>query len=201
MPALLRTSQTLWLPGFEPPPLIGAVFFAIQPDPDGVRDIRGLTARLGAEFRIGEGWRPDRVLHISLQCVGRYLGLPKDAVAAAKRAGAAVKAPPFTVTFDCMRNLGRKGEGSRPMALCCSDGAPALTAFWHTLTGAMRAAWLRPPPASSFMPHLSLLYSADRLPEGPLDAPITLAVRHFVLVHSQHGETRHKPLGRWPLRG
>lgn len=195
------TSQSLWLPGLEPPLRLGAVFFAVQPDPAGVRDIRSLTTTLEAGCGIREGWRPDKVLHISMQAVGRYFGLPKDAVAAAKRAGAAVKAVPFTVTFDRLRNLGRKGGGSQPLALCCGDGAPGLTALLHVLTEAMRAAWLRPQPPSAFMPHLSLLYSADRLPDGPLDTPITLAVRHFMLVHSVHGETRYTQLGRWPLRG
>ncbi|MBR0642617.1 2'-5' RNA ligase family protein [Plastoroseomonas hellenica] len=189
------------MPGLEPPPRLGAVFFAIQPDPMGVRDIRSLTTTLEATSGIREGWRPDRVLHVSMQKVERYLGLPKDAVAAAKRAGAAVRAAPFTVTFDRMRNLGRKGEGSQPLALCCGDGAPALTALWHALAEAMRAAWLRPQPPSAFTPHLSLLYSADHVPESALDTPITLAVRHLVLVHSVHGETRYTLLGRWPLRG
>lgn len=195
------TLQSLWLPGLEPPPRLGAVFFAIQPDPAGVRDIRSLTATLEAASGIREGWRPDRVLHISMQKVERYLGLPKDAVAAAKRAGAAVRQVPLTVTFDCMRNLGKRGGGSQPLALCCSDGAPGLTALWHALAEAMRAAWLRPQPASAFTPHLSLLYSDDRLAEGHLDTPITLAVRHLLLVHSVHGETRYTQLGRWPLRG
>ncbi|HEY4252492.1 MAG TPA: hypothetical protein VGM87_14870 [Roseomonas sp.] len=177
------------------------MFFAILPDQTGLEDIRALTAQLDAKFGIRADLRPDRVLHISGQPVERYRGLPKDVVAAAQRAGAALRARPCTVTFDQLRNLGRKGEGSQPLALCCGDGAPDLMAIWHGLAGVMQACWLLPKPAAALTPHLSLLYSRQRLPEGPLETPITLAVRHLALVRSLQGQTRYKPLGRWPLRG
>jgi 2'-5' RNA ligase len=45
-----------------------------------------------------------------------------------------------------------------------------------------------------------LLYDDHRIPDQPVEA-ISWIVREFVLVCSLHGQGRHIPLARWPLRG
>jgi 2'-5' RNA ligase len=47
---------------------------------------------------------------------------------------------------------------------------------------------------------MTLLYDDRSVAEQAVET-IGWTAREFVLVHSLLGQTRHIPLGRWPLRG
>jgi 2'-5' RNA ligase len=51
-----------------------------------------------------------------------------------------------------------------------------------------------------FNPHVTLLYR-NSAPFTETVTPFAWEVREFVLIHSLLGQTRHTPLGMWPLKG
>jgi 2'-5' RNA ligase len=190
-------SEQLSFAAFDTGPVRDRVFFAIFPDADAARRIAGLAQHLGRKNGLtAEPLAPER-FHVTLHHLGDYAGLPQGIVAAARKAAAGIVLPPFEIIFDRAVSF----FGSRrnhPFVLRCS--VPALMAFQHALGVAMAKAgyadgrWAGAP----FTPHVTLLYDEHRAAEQAIET-ISWTAREFVLVHSLLGETRHIPLGRWPL--
>jgi 2'-5' RNA ligase len=179
-------------------PATDRLFFTIFPDAEtaaviahlaqGLRDRHGLRGRPLATDRF----------HITLKLVGNYVdGLPREVVAAAMEAGETMAAAPFEVTFDRAASFGGN-PSNRPFVLLGGDRLAALKAFQETLVTALAKARLKL-ARSAFTPHVTLLYDGQLVLEQPIQ-PITWTAHEFVLVHSLLGQTRHIPLGRWPLR-
>jgi RNA 2',3'-cyclic 3'-phosphodiesterase len=146
----------------------------------------------------GRPLAPDR-LHVTLFHLGDYVGdAPPEIVAAAVRAGDAVKASPFAVSFD--RAVSFRRQRKAPLVLRGSGDNAPLMAFHRDVGAAMMQAglaqWMNP----RFTPHVTLLYDDCNVVEQPVD-PVSWTVREFVLIRSLLGQTRHIALGRWPLRG
>jgi RNA 2',3'-cyclic 3'-phosphodiesterase len=138
-------------------------------------------------------------LHVTLFHLGDYVGeAPPEIVAAAVRAGDAVKASPFAVSFD--RAVSFRRQRKAPLVLRGSGDNASLMAFHRDVGAAMMqvglAQWMNP----RFTPHVTLLYDDCNVAEQPVE-PVSWTVREFVLVRSLLGQTRHIALGRWPLRG
>jgi 2'-5' RNA ligase len=136
-------------------------------------------------------------LHVTLHHLGTYAGLPRDVVAKALQAGAAVAMAPFDVLMD--RVMSYRNPGKPPLVLCGGQ-VSALKTFQRALGLEMAKAGLGKWVDSSFTPHVTLLYDNKSVDEHAVD-PIGWTVREFVLLHSVVGETLHIPLHSWPLRG
>ncbi|HWW03858.1 RNA 2',3'-cyclic phosphodiesterase [Collimonas sp.] len=185
------------LPGFETAlHATDRLFFAIIPTADAAAAIVRQTGLLCDEYALkGKSIARGR-LHVTLNFLGDYLGLPQDIVAAAKTAAASVRAAPFDVVFDRTGSF-RGRRRNYPLVLLGDDGVAALSAFQQTLGVALQRNGLRS-ARSHYTPHLTLLYNNYQLPLRAI-APIRWTVNEFVLVRSLLGETRHIQLARWPL--
>jgi 2'-5' RNA ligase len=198
-----RVPSQLPLPLGAPPPtprpqVYDNLFFAIRPDEEAKARIEALAAGLRRAHGLRAMPLPPGRLHVSLQPVGCYAQAPAALIAAAERAGAAVRARPFRVVFD--RVLSFKNSGRPPLVLGVGDGLDALTAFHGALGAEMTRVGLGGLVRSRFTPHLTLLYG-DRMVGEMRIEPIVCAVRDFVLIKSLFGRSRHIALARWPLRG
>ena len=137
------------------------------------------------------------LLHVTLNPVGSYLGLPDDVLSAAIEVGSSVEAAPFEVTFDRVSSF--RGTDRHPVVLRCSHGIAELMTLQKILGAAMRS--MRLGNRSGFTPHMTLLYDRQSVPESSIGVPITWVVSEFVLVHSLYGQSEHVHCARWPLRG
>lgn len=189
--------------GFPQTPSISPdrIFFAILPSPADAAMIRARAQALRLDLGLRGRLRPPEVLHISLQFVGWYQLLPFASVDRAMRAAWTIELPRFEVTFDRVTSFGSSTE-ARSVVLRCAEGNGALFDLYEAFDPALEAVGLhrrgsRPP----LRPHMTILYDRRVVPEAVLDAPITIPVRDFALVHSLHGESRYLILGRWPLQG
>lgn len=192
--------EQLSLMGFDDAPKVtDGLFFAIVPGLDDAQEISQFALRQRSQHGLtGAPLKPEH-FHVSLHSLGEYDGLPRGIVAAAKEAAAAIAVPPFEVTFDHVMSFSGS-PGNRPFVLRGSDGLAALMAFQRTLGIAVAKAGLGRFVKAQYTPHMTLLYDARSVEEHPV-APVRWTVREFVLIHSLHGQGRHLPLGRWPLRG
>jgi 2'-5' RNA ligase len=116
-------------------------------------------------------------------------------IALAGEAARAVAVLQFTITPDRVTPFGRSGKGL--LVLEGGDGVAALGELHRVLAEAMAKAGLRV-KAKSYTPHLTLLYDRGSVLPQAVET-ITWTVREFVLVRSLIGQSKHLPLGRWPL--
>jgi 2'-5' RNA ligase len=179
------------LPGFAVQQLDG-LFFSIFPDHAAAVRI----ANTAEHFRRAYGLKGAPLLterfHVTVQGLGNYDGLPRNVIAKAIEAGAAVTPVPFAVAFDRVTSF----AGSDVLVLCGGDGVDGIVIFHHALGVAMRKSGLS--AGSQFTPHITLVYDGRRIEEQFIE-PIRWTVRDFVLVHSLRGRTKHIPLERWHL--
>ncbi len=156
-----------------------------------LRDLNGLWGNPIATERF----------HITLHKLGRYDGVPPHIVANASRAAASI-APtfqPFSVTFDRAYSfLAHSSPSNRPFVLHESSPSPALQELFRALGSALGNHNVPNSGKSAFTPHITLLYDAKDILDQPVQ-PLTWRVTEFVLIHSLHGQTIHRPLGRWTL--
>ncbi|MGI8841889.1 MAG: 2'-5' RNA ligase family protein [Caulobacteraceae bacterium] len=191
-------TEQLTLAGFDAEPR-DRLLFVILPDADAAAQIAGLAREKRGEHRLrGRPLAAER-LHITLHHLGDYDGLPRDRVAAARRAAETVFMPTFDIVLDRTASFSH-GERNRPFVLLGSDGVAALMAFQHALGGSMTRAGLGRWVKSQFTPHVTMLYDDQNVEEQTVE-PVSWTAREFFLVHSQLGQTRHIVLGQWPLRG
>lgn len=198
MPRARYIPGQLTFEGFDDTPEpTDRLFFAVLPDTETAERIAQLVLKLRGEHKLtGRSIATDR-LHVSLHHVGDYLGLPPGVVAEAGKAAASVSMQPFQVTFDRVMSFSGR-SGNQPFVLRGGDGVTLLTAFQQTLVMAMQRAGVSKGAKTEFTPHVTLLYDGKRVAEQIVEE-ISWTVSEFVLVHSLVGQTRHVPLGRWPL--
>jgi 2'-5' RNA ligase len=189
--------EQFFLPGFEAAlHATDRLFFAIIPTADAAAAIVRQRGLLRDEYELkGKSIGIGR-LHVTLNHLGDYLGLPQGIVAAAMTAAASVRAAPFDVVFERTESF-RGRPRNHPLVLLGDGGVAALTAFQQTLGAALEKNGLGR-ARSHYTPHVTLLYNNYRLPARAV-APICWTVNEFVLMHSLLGQTRHIPLARWQL--
>jgi 2'-5' RNA ligase len=175
------------------------LFFAVVPAWDDAQQIQQVALRQRSQHGLTGAPLKSERFHVSLHSLGEYVGLPPTTVADAKQAAATIAAAPFDVTFDRVMSFSGSPR-KRPFVLRGSDGLAALMAFQRTLAVAMAKAGLGRFVKAQYTPHVTLLYDPRAVEEHPV-TPVGWTVREFVLVHSLINQTRHIPLGRWPLRG
>jgi len=181
------------------PAITENLYFAILPDDAAKARIAALLARLQSQFGLMGRRVPAECLHVSLQSLGAHSRARPDIIAVGKRAGAAIAAATFPVTFDRVLSFGA-GYGDRSIVLSGAQRLDTLSNFHTALGDQMKLAGLGHYVRRPFAPHVTLLYRKQ--PIDPIDVrPITWTARELVLVQSLYGQSQHIHLGRWKLRG
>jgi RNA 2',3'-cyclic 3'-phosphodiesterase len=193
-------SEQLSFMEMKPEKRTDRLFLGTFLDPGTAAGVVQLSHRLRDDYGLrGKSLAADR-LHVTLNHLGDHAGVPQSVVAAAREAAAALSESSFEVTFDRVMSFRTRGL-KQPFVLSGEgEGIAAMMAFQQSLAMAMRKAGLGRWVGTRFKPHMTLLYD-DRLVGEQIVEPISWTVREFVLVHSLLRQTRHIPLGRWPLRG
>lgn len=190
--------QQFLFEGFEETKRQDGLFFALVPDAASAARIavigRALKQRHGLS---GKLINADR-LHVTLDYLGNYHGLPRDLVAAVGQAGDFVAAASFDIAFDRAASFVGK-PAKRPFVLLGDEGTAGIAAFQQTLRAAMTEVGLAR-RSKSYTPHMTLLYD-DQLVAEQAITPIGWRAKEFALVHSLRGQGRHIVLTRWPLQG
>lgn len=142
---------------------------------------------------IGPRVAADR-LHITLQVVEDFRDcVPLAMVDAARAAAATVACPSLPIVFDHALSFQPKNTF---VLRCDSRSDAAIARLRQTLALALRRVGLR--PASSYTPHMTLMYKVRQVPEQPI-TPIRWTATEFALVLSHFGKTHHQCVARWPL--
>lgn len=191
-------TQQLSFDGFatgQPPP--DRLFFGIFPPAAVAAGLARMAQGLRARHDLtGRPLATER-FHITLFHLGDYFGLPEALVRSALEAAATVTAPPFEVMFDFTESFSTR-QTNLPLVLRASTGVDRLMGFQQKLGDALKRVGLGRHVRSQFTPHVTLLYDMKSVSREPVE-PVGWTADEFVLVHSLYGETRHVPLGRWPL--
>ncbi len=179
------------------------LFFAVFPPAELAEDIH---ARAVQWCRRHE-WRGQHVaaarLHVTLQHVDDYAGLPPDVVRAAIRAGDALQAEAAELSFD---ELARFGDSVRKplLVLRGRDGIPGAVKLQQQLLPALRRQLPSLAIPATYTPHMTLFYpeagQTERLAEPQSISAVRWRAEELVLVHSLLGQTKHIPLARWKLK-
>jgi 2'-5' RNA ligase len=138
---------------------------------------------------------PPELLHISLLCIGGFETVPHGLVNRLKAALGEIKARPVPITFDGTSLFGNRNS----LALHSGHEMPELKALVKMVQRALRRANLPYIAASSFTPHLTVIYGCGKIEPMPAGKPYSWLACNFELVFSHHGETRHDALGRFAL--
>lgn len=188
--------QQTSLGGFDAPHPTDRLFFAVMPPPPVAGDIAALAGELRGRLGLKGRPRPTTHLHVTLQHLGDFAGLPRQRVDDACAAAAGVALPSFDVRFDRAGSFAGR-PGKHPFVLLGEAGAGGLAGL-HADLGARLATAGLARRERAFVPHLTLLYDASNLAPQPIE-PLGWTVREFLLIHSLLGKTRYRVLGRWPL--
>jgi 2'-5' RNA ligase len=197
-----RMPKQILVPGFAPAPeRDNRFYFAVQPDTKTATGIEQLTWRLRSEHGLQGNPVDAGRLHVSLLPLGAHPGVPHALVALASQAASTLVLPPFAVSFD--RVLSFSGKSRTPskhaFVLCGGDGSAGLLVLYRALAVAMQEFGLLRTIASSFTPHVTLLYDQQSVAERTIE-PVAWTVREFVLVHSRIRHRRpYELLDRWVL--
>jgi RNA 2',3'-cyclic 3'-phosphodiesterase len=190
--------EQILLPGFEPEPaLTDRIFFAVLPDAAAIEPIKLCTRGMRAQYSLrGRSIIAGR-LHVSLLGIGDFAGIPTDFVKLLNVAASRVEMSSFDVTFD--RALSFSGARQRPLVLIGDKGVEEMKALQQALITELQRTGLPLSNSRSFTPHLTLLYSSQKMTESSIES-VGWTVREFVLVHSLLGKNKpYATLGRWHL--
>jgi 2'-5' RNA ligase len=170
------------------------LFLAIKPDEEAARRIYQI-ARIIKDARgfKGDLIDPER-LHITLFFLGPCEDFSEKMMAAVHRAAAELKAMPFEITLDLTMSF----PGSGAFVLVGDGGIDRFRAFHRLLGAELTRMGLRRWVHKISIPHVTLLYDKRIVDEQPIE-PISWMVREVVLVHSVHGQQKHRNLACWQL--
>ncbi|MBR8071156.1 2'-5' RNA ligase family protein [Burkholderia cenocepacia] len=185
----------LTLPGFDAPPPapVHRFFFAVMPDTATAARIAGVAKSLQQQKDSPVGTER---LHITLGSLGDFAYVPGATLARARAVADRMEVPSFSVRFDKIISFNRR-SGRQPLVLTGKAGLEDLIDFRRQLRDALKRVGV-PVFPSSFTPHVTLLYGAQRPDEYRIE-PITWTVFDFVLIDSWLGKSHYDVLGRWPL--
>lgn len=184
---------------------VGNLFFAVKPDAAAMAQIATVARSLRAEHGLrGRVIDEDR-LHVTLQYLGQFAGLPANVLAAARHAGealtmsASLSMSAFQLTFDSVASFG-SGRDRRPLVLRGQGAAVAAVVALHdALATRLATAGLKPDTRHEFVPHLTVLYDEHAIAPRSIE-PVGWRVREFHLLRSFVGASRYETLASWTLR-
>jgi 2'-5' RNA ligase len=171
------------------------LFLALLPD----ECVRAALAQTAAALRARQGppagWVDPLRYHATVHFLGDHPSPRPDLVATVERAGGALRGEAFDWTLDRVRSF----HGRRPPRVLCGSVLPEpLQALWTRWRGAL----LRAVPGlrleSRFVPHVTLAYGREPLPEAEVE-PVRWRVNGVALVQSVVGRHDYRTLASWPL--
>jgi RNA 2',3'-cyclic 3'-phosphodiesterase len=170
-------------------------FFAVFPEAATRDRIAGAAASVQQRCRL-RGRLVDSVrLHLTLHFIGRFAAAQADLEARAQAVGAAMTAAPVDFVLDHASSFARP-RGKAPCVFGVADGAARLADLAARLGAAIA-------PASDdgrpFLPHVTWLYSSDRIVGAYPIAPIAWHAQTVSLAHGIAGESAYRILASWPL--
>lgn len=172
------------------------LFFALYPDAAAKTRIADLARGLRAGLRLSGNPAGENRLHVTLQFLGSYRGLPHALLDAAMVAGSNVEAAAFDVAFDSVASF--DGRGKRPLVLLGDGGLAPLRSLRRKLRAHLRAGGTTLAREPAYTPHVTLLYDDEMVRRAQVEA-VAWRAREFMLVKSLVGRAEHVTLGRWPL--
>ena len=182
--------------GHAPAVTVHRLFLALLPD-ERVRDALARTAAgLRARPDASAGWVDPLRYHATFHFLGDHASPRPDLVAAVERVAGLVHGAAFDWTLDRVLSF----HGRRPPRVLCGSVLPeSLQALWAR----WREALLRTVPGlrleSRFMPHVTLAYGRELLPETEVE-PVHWRVGGIVLIQSVVGQHDYRMLASWPLQ-
>jgi 2'-5' RNA ligase len=193
----MHTQQSS-LAGFAAAHPTDRLFFAVMPPASVAERMAALALDLRGRLALHGRPRPTMHLHVTLQHLGDFAGVPQQRVDGACAAAAQVTTAPFEARFDRVGSFAGRA-GKHPFVLLGDDAAGGLARL-HADLGARLAAAGLARRERAFAPHLTLLYDAQTIAPQPVE-PLGWPVHEFLLIHSLLGRTEYRVLGRWPLAG
>lgn len=190
--------QQTSLDGLAAPHPTDRLFFAVMPPPASAAQLAELAADLRGRLGLKGRPRPTSHLHVTLHHLGDFAGVPQQRVDDARAAAAGIAMGAFETRFDRVASFAGR-PGKHPFVLLGAGAATGL-AMLHAGLGARLAVAGLGRRERAFVPHVTLLYDARRVPAQPVE-PLGWTAREFVLVHSLLGRTEYRVLGRWELVG
>lgn len=171
------------------------LFLAIVPE----RDVALQAVEIGRDVSQRHGLskcpRPQELMHVSLNAVGKYADFPEDLVFAVSAAMATVKAAPFEVTFDRVMHF----ASTNAVVLGNAVRSEEIMDLHVQLAKEMWAVGLTFTYNPRFTPHMTLFYDEASVPEHRLAEPVSWIAREFVLIRSFIGRCEYEYIDRWPL--
>lgn len=138
---------------------------------------------------------PPELLHITLLCVGCFETVPHGLVHRLKATLGEIKARPVPITFDGSSLFGNRNS----LVLHSGSEMQELKALAKMVQRSLRRANLPYVAASSFTPHLTMIYGCGKIELMQVEKPYSWLAGNFELVFSHNGETRHELLERFAL--
>ncbi len=173
------------------------LFLALMPERDVAHRAVGIGRDAVRRHDLSAGPRPQDIMHVSLNGVGRYNGVPEETVFAVSAAMSTIRAMPFEVTFDRVSYF----AGPNAVVLTNPVRSEEMMDLHVQIAKEMWAVGLTFTYNPRFLPHMTLVYDDKPIPEQLLAEPVTWTAREFVLVRSIIGKSRYEFLDRWPLLG
>jgi 2'-5' RNA ligase len=191
------------LPGLDAPSAGGDVlFFAVLPDVQAAEWAHELAWRLRARHGFHAKPMARERLHVSLQGLGAFKGVPTEALEIAEQAARRCDQLAFDVCFDRAVSFSGAGEGAdvRAYVLRESHRSQGLQALHWNLSLGLRALGQASTASRGFTPHMTLLYDRRRVAEEQIE-PVRWRVKSIALIRSQSGSGRpYEILQRWSLK-
>ncbi|WP_254063305.1 2'-5' RNA ligase family protein [Rhodanobacter sp. L36] len=174
-------------------------FFALLPDEKARAEIASVEERFRKAHRVSGTAVGAERFHLTLSPMGKPERIRQPLERALVAAAEQVRGKAFDVTLDSAMRFSAK-DNRFPFVLC-ADAASTVSAL--VLRKAIAEAQLREglhvSGASSFLPHVTLMYghAIDAIQESI--TPIRWTANEFVLVRSFFGRSRHELVGQWAL--
>lgn len=171
------------------------LFLAIVPERDVALQAVDIGRGVAQRYGLSKNPRPHELMHVSLNAIGKYPGLPDDIVFAVSAAMATVRAMPFEVSFDRVMHF----ASAKAVVLANAVRSEEMMDLHVQLAKEMWAVGLTFTYNPRFMPHMTVLYDETPVPEHMLAEPVRWIAREFVLIRSFVGKSKYEYLDRWPL--
>lgn len=169
------------------------LFFAAVPPPE----IKAQMAKAWQAFGTGETFRHD-TLHLSIYAVAGVDDLDPILVKRARQAANALRTAPFTLCFDRLMTFSGR-PGNRPLVMATDNACDKPNEIATDLHAACRAMSITASRSAKVTPHVTLAYGPGFSDIRSLTKPILWTINEITLIDSLQGQSRHVPLGQWPL--
>ncbi|MET0238805.1 MAG: 2'-5' RNA ligase family protein [Sphingobium sp.] len=146
---------------------------------------------------LGEGWNVQAAarMHVTLAITKDFAaGYPADVASALETMGGRIASAPVAILLDRL-SIGTESVALRPGKAIAglTNLHRAIRREWAGTAVPWRSDW-------TFSPHMTLGYGREHRPVVRPIEGLGWDATELVLIHSKVGQTRHRTLGRWPLK-